>query len=60
VRYSGHLVRGITAANAMPQHPRVTGYDLFLAAARFVPLDAAGMGTDAPGFGARPRRGPMQ
>jgi glycosyltransferase involved in cell wall biosynthesis len=53
VRYCGHLARGITVVNAMPQRPRVTGYDLFLAAARVLPLDAAGMGTDAPGFGAR-------
>jgi len=53
VRYVGSLARGITVVNAMPRRPRITGYDLFLAASRAVPLDAAGMGTDAPDFGAR-------
>ena len=52
VRYVGNLARGITVVNAMPRRPRITGYDLFLAASRAVPLAAAGMGTDAPDFGA--------
>lgn len=52
VRYSGELASGITLINMMQRRPRITGYDLFLSAARAVPLVAAGMGTDAADFGA--------
>jgi glycosyltransferase involved in cell wall biosynthesis len=52
IRYRGDLACGITVINAMPRRPRITGYDLFLAAAQSVPLVATGMDTDAPDFGA--------
>lgn len=52
LRYRGDLACGITVINAMPRRPRITGYDLFLKAAQFVPLVASGMGTDTPDFGA--------
>ncbi len=47
VRYRGDLARGITIVNGMQRRPRIAGYDLFLQARQFVPLDAAGMETEA-------------
>ncbi len=47
VRYRGDLARGITIVNGMQRRPRIAGYDLFLQARRAVPLDAAGMETEA-------------
>ncbi len=47
VTYRGHLERGITVANGMQRRPRIAGYDLFLEARERVPLDAAGMETEA-------------
>lgn len=52
IRYGGERASGITLINMMPRRLRITGYDLFLSAARVVPLVAAGMGTDTPDFGA--------
>jgi glycosyltransferase involved in cell wall biosynthesis len=52
IRHSGELACGIAVINEMQRRARTVGYDLFLAAARRVPLVAAGMGTDAPDFGA--------
>ncbi len=46
VEYSGQLERGITVVNGMGRRPRITGYDLFLAARHAVPLDIAGMETE--------------
>lgn len=47
VRYRGDLERGITVVNGMQRRPRIAGYDIFLQARRSVPLDAAGMETEA-------------
>lgn len=47
VRYSGALCRGITVVNGLQRRPRIAGYDLFLKARQSVPLDAAGMETEA-------------
>ncbi|HEU4792563.1 MAG TPA: glycosyltransferase [Nitrolancea sp.] len=47
VRHRGDLARGITIVNGMQRRPRIAGYDLFLQARRAVPLDAAGMETEA-------------
>ncbi len=47
VRYRGDLERGITIVNGMQRRPRIAGYDLFLQARRAVPLDVAGMETEA-------------
>lgn len=44
--YGGDLRRGITVVNGAEKRPRITGYDLFLAARERIPLDAAGMGTE--------------
>jgi hypothetical protein len=47
IRYSGHRERGITVVNGMQKRPRIAGYDVFLQARQAVPLDAAGMETEA-------------
>jgi glycosyltransferase involved in cell wall biosynthesis len=47
IAYDGSLPRGITVANGMQARPRIAGYDLFLQARGRLPLDAAGMGTEA-------------
>ena len=47
IEYRGHLERGITVANGMQKRPRIAGYDLFLAVREQLPLDAAGMQTEA-------------
>ncbi len=44
--WTGDLPRGITVVNGAKKRPRITGYDLFLAARERFPLDAAGMGTE--------------
>jgi glycosyltransferase involved in cell wall biosynthesis len=49
IRYSGELERGITVVNGMQKRPRIAGYDIFLQARQYVPLDAAGMETEALG-----------
>src|SRR6266566_1408694 len=49
IRYSGHIERGITMINGMQKRPRIAGYDIFLQARHVVPLDAAGMETEAIG-----------
>ena len=41
--YRGDIARGITVVNGMRKRPRITGYDLFLAARERIPLDAVGM-----------------
>lgn len=45
--YSGKLERGITIVNGMQRRPRIAGYDIFLRAREQVPLDIAGMETEA-------------
>ncbi|MFN8589865.1 MAG: glycosyltransferase [Thermomicrobiales bacterium] len=47
--YQGTLPRGITVANGMAKRPRIAGYDLFLEARQRVPLDVAGMESEALG-----------
>jgi glycosyltransferase involved in cell wall biosynthesis len=47
IHYSGHRERGITVVNGMQKRPRIAGYDVFLQARQAVPLDAAGMETEA-------------
>lgn len=47
VRYGGALPHGITVMNGMQARPRIAGYDLFLEARQHVPLDAAGIDTEA-------------
>lgn len=47
VRYRGDLAGGITIVNGMQRRPRIAGYDIFLQARRAVPLDIAGMETEA-------------
>ena len=47
IRYSGHRESGITVVNGMQKRPRIAGYDVFLQARQAVPLDAAGMETEA-------------
>jgi glycosyltransferase involved in cell wall biosynthesis len=46
-RYNGRLERGIVIVNSMQHRPRIAGYDLFMEAREQVPLDAAGMETEA-------------
>jgi len=45
--YKGQLERGITVINSMPRRGRIVGYDIFLEARKRVPLDIAGMQTEA-------------
>ncbi len=47
IAYSGGLHRGITVVNGMRHRPRIAGYDVFLQAREHVPLDIAGMETEA-------------
>jgi glycosyltransferase involved in cell wall biosynthesis len=47
IRYDGALERGITVINGMQKRPRIAGYDIFLRAREQVPLDIAGMETEA-------------
>lgn len=47
IRYNGRRERGITVVNGMQKRPRISGYDLFLQAREKLPLDAAGMETEA-------------
>lgn len=47
IEYSGRLQRGITIVNGMQRRPRIAGYDIFLGARERVPLDIAGMETEA-------------
>ncbi len=49
IRYEGTLARGITIINGGYKRPRIAGHDLFLAAREQVPLDLAGMETEAYG-----------
>ena len=49
VEYRGDLARGITVVNGMQRRPRIAGLDLFLQARESVPLDLAGMETEALG-----------
>jgi glycosyltransferase involved in cell wall biosynthesis len=45
--YKGQLERGITVINSMPRRGRIVGYDIFLEARERIPLDIAGMQTEA-------------
>ncbi len=47
--YGGHLSRGIVVANGIHRRPRIAGFDIFLHARERVPLDIAGMETEAYG-----------
>ncbi len=47
--YAGHLERGVTVVNGMQNRPRITGLDIFEQARALIPLDAAGMMTEALG-----------
>ncbi|MFL5659079.1 MAG: glycosyltransferase [Ktedonobacteraceae bacterium] len=49
IKYSGHIERGITVINGMQKRPRIAGYDIFLQTRQVVPVDAAGMETEALG-----------
>ncbi|NLF63794.1 MAG: glycosyltransferase family 4 protein [Chloroflexi bacterium] len=46
-RYTGELERGITVVNGMQHRPRIAGYDIFCQMREQVPLDIAGMETEA-------------
>ena len=48
-RYQGNLARGLTVINCMQKRPRIAGLDLFLQARAALPLDVAGMQTEALG-----------
>lgn len=49
IQYSGRRERGITVINGMQKRPRIVGYDIFLKARQQIPLDCAGMETEACG-----------
>jgi hypothetical protein len=49
IAYEGTSARGIMVANFVERRPRIAGYDLFLQAREVVPLDIAGLGTEAYG-----------
>jgi hypothetical protein len=49
IQYSGQRERGITIVNGMQRRPRIAGYDIFLDAREQLPLDIAGMETEAMG-----------
>lgn len=49
IRYSGQRERGITIVNGMQRRPRIAGHDIFLDARGQLPLDIAGMETEAMG-----------
>ncbi|MEX2431494.1 MAG: glycosyltransferase [Dehalococcoidia bacterium] len=48
-RYTGELERGIVVVNNIQTRGRRTGYDIFQEARKQVPLDLAGMGSEALG-----------
>ena len=48
-RYTGRLERGVTVVNGPEKRPRIAGLDIYQRAARVVPLDIAGMETEALG-----------
>ena len=57
LRATFELPRGIVVVNGPRKRPRIAGYDVFLAARERVPLDIAGMETEADGgFGDIPYR----
>ncbi len=47
IRYRGMHESGVTVVNGMQKRPRITGYDILLYAKQKVPLDCAGMETEA-------------
>ncbi len=47
IKYDGHIERGMTVINGMQKRPRIAGYDIFLHTRQKVPLDCAGMETEA-------------
>lgn len=49
VRYHGEQARGVTVVNGMQRRPRIAGYDIFERVRSQVPLDLAGMETEAIG-----------
>jgi glycosyltransferase involved in cell wall biosynthesis len=48
-RYRGERACGVTVVNGMQRRPRITGYDLVLAAREQIPLELVGMQTEALG-----------
>jgi glycosyltransferase involved in cell wall biosynthesis len=46
-QYTGELARGITVVNGIHRRPRIAGYDIFCQLREQVPLDIAGMETEA-------------
>lgn len=55
-RWTGERDRGITAVNGIQRRGRLAGFDVFLRARERVPLDLAGMGSEAlNGLGDLPR-----
>jgi hypothetical protein len=46
IQYDGGLARGLTVMNGMQHRPRISGYDIFLAARDQVPLDVCGIDTE--------------
>jgi len=47
IRYRGKRESGITAVNGMQKRPRIAGYDILLLTQQKIPLDCAGMETEA-------------
>lgn len=47
IRYGGAVQRGIAVINGIAARPRIAGYDLFLQARERVPLDIAGIDSEA-------------
>ena len=47
IKYDGHIERGMTVINGMQKRPRIAGYDIFFHARQKIPLDCAGMETEA-------------
>jgi len=51
VKYSGRINRGIVVINNLPERGRLLGFDIFKEVGKHIPLDLAGMGTEAFGIG---------
>jgi hypothetical protein len=51
INCTGELARGIAVINNLPIRGRIAGYDLFIEAAKRLPIDLVGMGTESIGLG---------
>ncbi|WP_346320093.1 glycosyltransferase [Chitinophaga sp. YIM B06452] len=49
--YNGHLEKGLTLINHLPQRGRALGWDIFRDMRKRIPLDLAGMGNGSEGIG---------